>query len=113
MQIHCGNGHLGVYKIAKLLKPFIWVPRLDQLIPDIISTCPVDQCMKAFTAKHKAPVHKNLNTMPFETIVIDVLALTKTSNQISFVIVICDQASKWIQVYPVRNHTAKIGPSMQ
>ena len=56
--------------------------------------------------KGKSPLQQSKSTYPLSRIVIDILECPQSSNGNSYVIVVCDYFTKWVEAYPVPNHTA-------
>ena len=105
-ELHGKGLHSGAKKVFERIKHQVWHPWAQDLISQVTRSCPICQCTKDFTAIQKPPVKRVKAKEPFEMVSMDIVALEHGSAGNKYAIVFCDYFSKWLQVYPLKNHTA-------
>ena len=99
--------HAGAYKLFGFIRDIIWHPKCREILNQVTSTCPICQCSKDFNAIAKAPIKRTVAHEPFELVSMDVVSFEKGTYGNEYAVVITDRYSKWVQVYPLQNHTAQ------
>ena len=99
--------HAGISKTMAMLQDQFWHPKLRFIVNEICRSCPLCQCSKAYTSMHQAPMHKTIIKYPYDLVCMDVLTLPRTKRGHVGVVVLVDHASKFLQVYPIKNHNTE------
>ena len=101
-------GHFGVEKTVSRLRqsPYFW-PRLRATVEDWCRKCHLCARTKPSNIKAKAPMQTVGAGTTMERIGIDILGpLPETQRGNRFVLVVGDYWTKWMEAYPIPNHTA-------
>ena len=102
------SGHLGVEKTVERIRERFYWPNWEQQTREYVLSCTTCQEAKYLNQNSKAPLKPILTTRPMQVITMDIAGpLPRSSKQNTYVLVICDHFSKWIQVYPLRRMQAK------
>jgi hypothetical protein len=111
---HTEIGHVGMEKLYNLVQDKIWCLEMRQIVNTICRTCPTCLTCKTFTSIKTPPIHSRREKFqPFDFVSIDILSLPK-SHGYSCVLTIVDQASGFLQAYPLRGQSAsQIIPSLK
>ena len=56
--------------------------------------------------KGKSPLQQSKSYYPLSNIAIDILECPQSTNENSYIIVVCDYFTKWAEAYPVQDHIA-------
>lgn len=102
-------GHLGKHKtLARISARFFW-PGLYSEVSDYIKSCPECQLACSGGKVGRAPlISLPIIDIPFERIAMDVVGpLEKSRSGNRFMLVICDYATRYPEVFPLRNVKAK------
>ena len=107
-QFHVHNGHVGIHKLSNLVRKFLWHPAIQTVVHDVCVSCLHCQFAKL---SHEAlpPIRKIQAEGCFDMVVVDLIALPKSSSGHIGCFVAIDHYSKWLSVTPLRN---KSGPSV-
>lgn len=102
-------GHAGVYKtVARISSKYYW-PKMKADVAKYIRHC--ETCIRTKPAQ-KAPAGHMLSktvtaTRPWQIISADIIGpLPRTSKGYSYILVVCDNFSKFVLVFPLRSATA-------
>lgn len=102
-------GHAGVYKtVARISSKYYW-PKMKADVSKYIRHCEI--CIRTKPAQ-KAPAGHMLSktvtaTRPWQIISADIIGpLPRTSKGYSYILVVCDNFSKFVLVFPLRSATA-------
>ena len=103
-EVHEYYGHIGSWKLWKQVEGSLWHPKIRKMVADISRSCPICQVNKPYTTQLAPPVHKKIVTKPYELVCMDVLTLPKSKKGNTAALIVADHGSKFLQVYPIRNH---------
>ena len=101
-------GHFGLEKTLSRLRqsPYFW-PKMRTTVEDWCKECAVCARPKAPNRKMRAPMQSVGAGATLERIGIDIMGpLPETDNGNRFVLVIGDYWTKWMEAYPIPDHTA-------
>ena len=101
-------GHFGLEKTLSRLRqsPYFW-PKMRTTVEDWCKECAVCARTKAPNRKVKAPMQSVGAGVTLERVGIDVMGpLPETDKGNRFVLVIGDYWTKWMEAYPIPDHTA-------
>ena len=104
--------HSGVYashqrtaKIHATLSKHYWWPRMRR---DIEKWC--KECIVCWERRAGNPTKVPLTPIPvggpFDRVGVDILQMPKSGRRHQYVVVFIDYLTKWVEVYPTRDHTA-------
>ncbi len=99
-------GHYGIFKTHRKILEKFWWPNLHQEVCDFIAHCSVCLEIKPQQKKSRMGLRKFPN-VPLEVVSIDFLVdLPQTRRGNKHILVVNDQFSKYIQLYPIKDRTA-------
>ena len=101
-------GHFGMEKTLSRLRqsPYFW-PKMRATVEDWCRKCGVCARTKATNRKMKAPMKSVGAGVTMERVGIDILGpLPETHQGNRFILVVGDYWTKWMEAYPIPNHTA-------
>ena len=106
-KLHCDLGHLGTERVLHLARQRFYWPRMQRDIEHYITK--VCRCIqqKKPNLPVRAPLQSIHSSSPFELVAIDFVHLERSSGGYEYLLVIMDHFTRWAQVYPTRNKTAK------
>lgn len=105
---HFTGGHFGIFKTHNKVLESFWWPSLYRDVQEYISQCEICLLVKLPNRKHGNVGKRSWPSKPLELISIDYLTeLPTSSKNNTHLLVINDHFSKYIQVYPLPNRTAK------
>ena len=105
-QIHDRYNHIGRGKLLNLAQKFCWAPGMSRAISELTRSCPLCQTRKPDTGKLLPPVFQRKVLRPYDLVCIDILTLPKTSRNNIGALIVADHGSKWLQCYPIKNHSS-------
>ena len=109
-ELHGGHagGHLGTKKtIAKVRLRYHW-PKMDADVRSIIRMCNTCASKKSPSRTRRAPLQQRSVGMPMERVALDIVGpLPETERGNKYLLVVGDYFSKWVEVYPIPDQTAK------
>lgn len=96
-------GHSGMVSMKSIARLHVWFPSIDQSIESKVRSC--IGCQKQQSLPQEAPLHSlNWPEKPWTRIQIDYLGPFHNY----FWLVLVDATTKWVEVFPVRNATARV-----
>lgn len=102
-------GHFGIEKTLKRLRksPYFW-PKLRATVEKWCRECQLCARTKHVNLKARAPMKTVGAGSTLERVGIDILGpLTETENGNRFILVVGDYWTKWMEAYPLPDHTAE------
>ena len=90
-----------------MLQKYCWCPKIGNIAAEICRSCPLCQCLKSYTTKPTPPMHKTIVKTPYDLVCMDILSLPSTKRGNSYLFVVACHASKFIQCFPLKNHTSE------
>ena len=108
-RFHVNNAHIGIHKLADLVRKYLWHPSVNTVVRDVCTSCMYCQLSKTSSQEAAPPVRKIAARECFDLVVVDLLALPKTSTNFIGCFVAIDHYTKWLFVTPIRNKT---GPTV-
>ena len=105
---HSTGGHMGVQKTKnKIAFAFFW-PGLQQTVEKLCRRCDSCAARKPSLKRPRAPLQQYLVGNPMERIAVDILGpLPKTRRGNSFVLVLRDYFTKWMEAFAIPNQEAQ------
>ena len=101
-------GHFGMEKTLNRLRqsPYFW-PKLRNTVEEWCRRCQVCARTKPANSKAKAPMQTVGAGTTLERVGIDIMGpLPETRHGNRFILVVMDYWTKWVEAYPIPNHTA-------
>ena len=99
-------GHAGAFKTIQYIKSFAVVPGIDKIARQLINQCRKCVTQKAYTHSGRRP----MSSVQVEAVGIkqslDHVGPLRTCDGFSYILVICDNTSKFVQAYPQKEITA-------
>ena len=104
--MHDQMGHMGRERTLDLLiERFYWT-NISKDVAEYISRC--DRCLRRKSlTNQKAPLVNITTSYPMELVSIDYLTLETSKGGFENILVVMDHFTRYAQVYPTRNQTAK------
>lgn len=101
------SGHLGITKsTAKARQRFYW-PGMTAAIEAWIRACPICQQRLGPVPKPVAPLQSMQSSFPLQRVAMDILGpLPTTARNNSYILVIGDYFTKWVEAFPMPDMTA-------
>ena len=108
--LHAGNltGHLGMARTVENVKTSFYWPGYKEQVKLWVKQCKVcNQNLGKPRKIHRAGLTQRGSAGPFEVVAFDILQLVTTSSGNRYLLVICDQFTKWVEAIPLPRHDAK------
>ena len=100
------SGHLGRNKTLRVIQERFWWPSLTDDVRRYVQSCIVCQERKGDVNKRWAPLHPSAPCdAPWERVAMDIVSLPP-SHGYSYVLVVVDYFSKWVEAFPLRTKEA-------
>jgi transposase InsO family protein len=103
------GGHRGIKKTLQGVQSRVYWPGQRNDVRRWVQTCPVCQKVKSGNVKRKYPLQQRRPGYPLERVAMDIIGPinppTKRGN--SYILVVEDYFSKYVEAYPLREHTAQ------
>ena len=100
------SGHLGRNKTSRVIKERFWWPSWSDDVRRYVQSCLPCQERKGQANKRYAPLHPSTPCdRPWERIAVDLVSLPP-SHGCTYVLVVVDYFSKWVEAFPLRNKEA-------
>jgi hypothetical protein len=102
------SGHLGIEKtVSRIVAKFYWYKQLTD-IQTYVQSCQLCQQIKVPRQYNTAPLTPLTPTKPWELVTTDIMGPLPTSGgKNKFVLVIIDHFTKWVELYPLPEISAK------
>ena len=108
-ELHAGimGGHVGETKILQLLKRRFYWPGHSLDVKTWCQTCAVCASRKSSAPKNCAPLQTIKAGSPMQVIAVDIMGpLPESSNKNSYILVVGDYFTRWMEAYPINNQEA-------
>ncbi len=103
----CG-GHLGVSRVRSAIKQRFYWPRMRADIERWCKCCRTCSLSKRGPSRGKSPLVQELVASVWERVAFDVIGpLKQTARGNRFILTVVDYFAKWVEAYPLPEHTAK------
>ncbi len=103
----CG-GHLGITRVRAAIKQRFYWPRMRADIERWCKCCRTCTLNKKGPSRGKSPLVQDLVASVWERVAFDVIGpLKQTARGNRFILTVVDYFSKWVEAYPLPEHTAK------
>ena len=109
-ELHVNMGHLGVNRVYQLAKERFFWPNMQNDIKNFITNCCPCVRDKHPLYRTQCPLQSISSSAPFEMISVDFLELEK-SGQYRYLLVIVDHFTRYAEVFPTCNKSAKTAAS--
>lgn len=102
------SGHLGVEKTTeRIVRKFYWYRQLNDIV-EYVRSCDICQQTKIPVHYNTASLQPLLPTRPFELVTTDIMGpITKTKSGNLYVLVAIDHFTKWVELFPLSEISAK------
>ena len=102
------GGHLGIAKTySKVMDRFYWF-EMRRDVENYVRNCHICESRKNPVKTQRAPLHPHSSGAPFEKIAVDILEVPMSDKGNKYIIVIGDYFTKWVEVFPLKSHTAVV-----
>ena len=104
----CG-GHRGIKKTLQSLQSRVYWPGQRGDVRRWCQTCQVCQTLKPGNQRRRFPLQQRLPGYPLERVAMDIMGPIRppTKNGNSYILVVEDYFSKFVEAYPLKDHTAQ------
>ena len=105
-ELHSEMGHLGAERVYQLAKERFFWPNMQRDITHFVTSC--CPCLRDKNPRYhtRAPLQSISSSAPFELLSVDFLELEKAGGY-RYLLVIVDHFTRYAEVYPTRNKTAR------
>ena len=101
-------GHLGMDRTVSNIRANFYWPGCKEQIKLWVKQCKIcNENVGKPRRTHKAGLTKRGIGGPFEVVAFDILQLVTTSSKNRYLLVICDQFTKWVEAIPLVRHDAR------
>ena len=103
------GGHRGIKKTLQSLQSRVYWPGQRQDVRRWCQTCPVCQTLKPGGRRRRHPLQQRLPGYPLERVAMDIIGPIRppTKHGNSYILVVEDYFSKFVEAYPLQDHTAQ------
>ena len=102
------SGHLGIAKTKERIKRHFFWPSLAADVENYVKACAICNRSKHLRRKCKAPMRSFTAGAPIEKCHLDILGpLPKTASGNSYVLLMVDQFTKWVEAAPMPDQSAE------
>ena len=103
------GGHRGIKKTFESLQGRVFWPGHRHDVKRWVQTCPVCQSRKSGNQRRRHPLQQRLPGYPLERVAMDIIGPIRppTSRGNSYILVIEDYFSKYIEAFAIKDHTAQ------
>jgi len=102
------GGHLGIAKTySKVMDIFYWF-EMRRDVENYVRNCHICESLKNPVETQRAPLHPHSSGAPLEKIAVDILVVPISDKRNKYIIVIGDYFTKWVEVFPLKSHTAVV-----
>nr|CAH7743751.1 unnamed protein product [Callosobruchus chinensis] len=107
MSVHVNEGHFGKAKVYNFLRQYLYWPRMQRHIRQIIASC--DLCQKTkCCATTQGPLHSVLPRRPGELVCTDLIGpLPVSRGGTTYILVFVDAFTKYVKIYALKRATTK------
>ena len=108
-ELHAGivGGHLGEDKTMAWLKERFYWPGQYRDVKNFCQACPSCATRKTPTPKRRAPLGTIKAGYPMQIVAVDIMGpLPETENKNSYILVVGDYFTRWMEAYAIRNQEA-------
>nr|CAH7758418.1 unnamed protein product [Callosobruchus chinensis] len=108
MSVHVNEGHFGKAKVYNFLKQYLYWPRMQRHIRQIIASC--DLCQKTkCCATTQGPLHSVIPRRPGELVCTDLFGpLPVSRGGTTYILVFVDAFTKYVKIYALKRATTKV-----
>ena len=100
--------HLGIAKTKERIKRHFFWPSLAADVENYVKACAICNRSKHLRRKYKAPMRSFTAGAPMEKCHLDILSpLPKTASGNSYVLLMVDQFTKWVEAAPIPDQSAE------
>ena len=110
-ELHSAMGHVGTDRVYNLARDRFYWPRMREDIHHFVTSCCPCLKDKKPTLETRAPLGGITSSAPLDLVSIDFLELEKDSGQNRYLLVVVDHFTRYAEVYPTRNKTARTAAS--
>ena len=102
------GGHLGITRVRSALKQRFFWPRMRADIERWCQCCRTCSLNKKGPSRGKSPLIQEMIGSPWERVAFDIVGpLKQTARGNRFILTVVDYFTKWVEAYPLKEHTAK------
>nr|CAH7717819.1 unnamed protein product [Callosobruchus chinensis] len=108
MSVHVNEGHFGKAKVYNFLRQYLYWPRMQRHIRQIIASC--DLCQKTkCCATTQGPSHSVIPRRPGELVCTDLIGpLPVSRGGTTYILVFVDAFTKYVKIYALKRATTKV-----
>ena len=108
MLAHNSFGHQGQTKMVEIIKPYFYWPNMTRDCLGHVRACDICQKTDKTQPRHNSMQQRELATIPFENVSIDLVGPFPTAvGGFRFLLTCIDNATRWPEAIPIRTTTAK------
>ena len=108
-QLH-GNaaaGHFGAKRCIQRAEAMCYWPSMSRDIHEHCNTCTACESIRMPNPKHQAPLQNITSDHPLQLVFADIAELPTSKNGYRYMLVAVDHFSKYINIYPMKDQTAR------